>query len=76
MAIYSVNEVAFLINQQEHLFERLIKIEAVSQLSLSEDFYDYERSITHAYLWTLADMISEAKTLSEKLLQALLIINR
>jgi hypothetical protein len=61
------------VEQQEALFIRLVKAEAMAHMAMSDDFLDYEPSLIHAYLWGLSDMISEAKGLSEKSLNALLI---
>jgi hypothetical protein len=58
------------IEQQEALFMRLIKAEVMAHMAMNDDFLDYEPSIIHAYLWGLSDMISEAKILSEKMLNA------
>lgn len=60
------------IEQQEALFICLIKAEAMAHMAMNDDFLDYEPSIIHAYLWGLSDMISEAKILSERSLNALL----
>lgn len=60
------------IEQQEALFMRLTKAEAMAHMAMNDDFLDYEPSIIHAYLWGLSDMISEAKALSEKSLNVLL----
>ncbi len=60
------------IEQQEALFIRLIKAEAMAHIAMNDDFLDYEPSIIHAYLWGLSDIISEAKVLSEKALDDLL----
>ncbi len=72
----SLKELSSLINQQvkiqERLFEYLVKIEAIAQLTLSEDFLNYKFSIVHAYLWVLGDMISEAKGFNEQALNTLL----
>jgi hypothetical protein len=60
------------IKQQEALLTNLMKAEAMANIAMSSSFLDCDHSIIHAYLWGLSDIISEAKILSEKSLNALL----
>lgn len=70
MAIDRVNEITSLINDQikfhEKIQEVLIKANALSELSVSEDFLEYDRSLSHSYLWVLSDLIRQASLLHEE----------
>jgi hypothetical protein len=76
MATNSVPEVEILINKQlafqEKVQEYLTKTEAIANVALSEDFLDFEKSVIHAYLWALCDMIAEMKRHNECALDELL----
>lgn len=70
MAIDRVNEIASLINDQikfhEKIQEVLIKANALSEISVSENFLDHDRSLSHSYLWVLSDLIHQASLLHEE----------
>lgn len=65
MATYSVDEFTCLIKKQlefqEKSHEYLLKTEAIANVALSDDFLDFDKSMIHAYLWALCDMIGEMK---------------
>jgi len=76
MADYSVTELLTLINHQidfcETLDECLSKAEALTFISLTEDFLSYPKFIIHSYLWTLNEMVERARELNEQSLDLLL----
>jgi hypothetical protein len=76
MAVHSVNDLLLLNHQQvlihETIRECLIKAEAVARMALNENFFDCGPSVIHAYLWTLSDLVSEAKSLQEGALNELI----
>ena len=76
MAHHSLNEFSALINQQvefqEILHEYLSKAEALSSVSLGENFLNYPLVTIHSYLWELSDLIEKIKQINEQSLNALL----
>lgn len=63
-AILSLNLNTFLV---EALLERLLKAEALSEVALSESFLDCEKSTLHGFMWTLNELLNEARLLNEQL---------
>ncbi len=76
MAHNRVDQFASLINKQidfqSKIQDYLMKIEAMADVALGEDFLDCEQPTIHAYLWALSDMISESKNLNERALDNLI----
>ncbi len=76
MADNSVKEVLYLnhhqVMAQEVIREHLLKVEAVANMALSEDFLDCSQTHIHAYMWALSDLISEVKHLHESAFNDLL----
>jgi len=65
MANPSVNEFVWLINQNQ-INERLLKAEALLQVALNSELHNEPAYILHDYLWTLNDLIAEARHLIER----------
>jgi len=64
MAKPSVNEFVWLINQNQ-INERLLKAEALLQVALNSELHNEPAYILHDYLWTLNDLVIEARHLIE-----------
>lgn len=76
MAESNVTQFSSLINQQvesrEALNEYLSKAEALTQISMGDDFLEHSPVILHYYFWILSDIIEHAKTMNENSLDVLL----
>ncbi|MBS0359558.1 MAG: hypothetical protein JSS53_09830 [Proteobacteria bacterium] len=75
MAMSIINDLTSLnphIQQQEALNTQLSKTRALVQISLSEDFLDYDKSIINNYLWMMSDSVDISYKLSEEILNFLL----
>lgn len=76
MAIHSVNEVSFLINNQINNHEKiqgyLLKAEALAYVALSVDFLANDHSLIYEYLGTLHEIIFQSKEINECALNNLL----
>jgi hypothetical protein len=75
MADTSVTHLLALIHQQidyqEDLSNCLSKAEALTKIALSNDFFDCSDEIKHNFLWTLNDIIDNAKMINEQTLSLL-----
>jgi hypothetical protein len=60
------------IEAQENLTTQLGKVSALLQGTLRTDFLELPKSDIYNYLWVASDLLIEAKTMSEKILDALL----
>ncbi len=71
-----VDQFASLINTQIDIQTKIqdfmIKIEAMADVALSNDFLDCGQSTVHSYLWALYDLISESKELQHRALDELI----
>ncbi len=76
MADNSLTQLLTLINDQvdshETLSEYLSKAEALAQVALGDDFFDHPDLTVHYYLWTLSDLLSQARILNEHLINVLM----
>jgi hypothetical protein len=75
MAIHSVSYL-LLRNQQvefkEKIQEYLLKAEALANVALNKELIDQNQTIIYHYLWTLCDVINNAKYINEQALNILL----
>lgn len=62
MAHYSLNEPAWIINQNK-INDILAKLEALLQVILNSALNDVPSYALHDYLWVLSDLVTSAKTL-------------
>ena len=62
MANQSVNELAWVINQNQ-IEEALLKAEALLKIALHSELQNEPAYILHDYLWALGDLISNARKL-------------
>lgn len=76
MGDHRVNQLLSLINQQvenqEILAEHLTKAEALAMISTGDSFLDWPKSIIHHYLWSITDILEQARTMNEHYLDRLL----
>lgn len=72
----SLTNLASLLNQQidsqETLVEFLYKAKALICVTLGRDFLDYDKLTINNYLWILSELIENASSLSENMLNTLL----
>lgn len=72
----SINELSAFINQQiqsiEALSEQLLKAEALTHVTLGEDFLEFSDATIHHYLWVISDILRQARNINECALDALL----
>lgn len=70
MTPHSLSDYASFINthidHQEALAECLTKAEALIYVALRDDFLDSPETLISHYLWTLSDLIDQAKGINEK----------
>ena len=62
MATQSVNELAWVINQNQ-IDETLLKADALLQMGLNSELQAQPAYVLHGYLWVLSDLISNARKL-------------
>jgi len=60
------------LDAQQMLLEYHLKIEAMIEMLLFKDVIDCPRLILHQYLCAISDLIRDAKTLNEELLDRLI----
>jgi hypothetical protein len=76
MAIDMLTHLSSLLNRQIHSHETLntyfSKIEALLEIAMGEDFLRCSESTAHDYLWTVNDLVEQAKGYNQDSLSSLL----
>lgn len=77
MAMNSLSDFSFLINQQLELHQKmethLCQLEALIAVArLSEDFYDFNQETLQNYLWVINDLIMSVTSINQESLKMLL----
>ena len=49
------------IRSREHLDNCLVKAEALMQIALGDDFINHSQATIHHYLWTINDLVEQAR---------------
>lgn len=52
--------------REDRLVEHIAKARALAEVSLSDDFHDFDRLTQHYYLWVLCDVLNTAQKQLDK----------
>ena len=59
------------IRSRENLDNCLVKAEALMQIALEDDFINHSQATIHHYLWTINDLVEQARSQNSGYLESL-----